>query len=60
MPLYTYECPGCKYRATDMRVIAERHDGSKCYACGKHKMELQIDAVRGIVRNPAVARSKRR
>lgn len=58
MPLYTYECSLCEWRRTDMRLIAERNDGPTCDICGEEDMKLVINAVPGIVKNPAVPRSK--
>lgn len=59
MPLYSYKCPKPKCLGThaELRTIEERHDGPLCH-CGT-KMELQIDPVRGIVKNPAVPQGRR-
>lgn len=54
MPYYTYQCQ-CGALKGDVRTIDERHDGPTCHHCGE-KMKLVVDAVRGIVRDPAVPR----
>lgn len=57
MPLYVYTCPKCESTRSDMRTIEERNDAPRCDHCGS-KMALTLTAVRGIVRDPAVPRSK--
>lgn len=57
MPLYSYLCR-CGFQREDIRCVAERHDAPQCDRC-KSLMTLQVDPVRGFVRNPAVPRSKR-
>lgn len=59
MPLYVYKCETCGRLKEDIRLIEERHDGPKCEHCVLPKMVLQISPVRGFVKNPAVARSRR-
>lgn len=55
MPAYQYKCPKCGWDKLDMRTVEERHDGPTCHRCNV-KMDLQVSAVVGIVRNPAVPR----
>lgn len=57
MPLYSYKCPLCGWHKEDMRRIEERHDGPHCWHDGT-QMELQLDPVRGSVKNPAVPRAR--
>ena len=58
MPLYTYKCEDCEKTRTDIRCIAERHDGPKCDFCGS-PMKLAIDPVVGVVKNPAAPRGSK-
>lgn len=57
MPLYQYRCEPCRAERSDIRLVAERHDGPACDRCGK-QMTLTITPVPGIVKNPAVPRGK--
>lgn len=54
MPLYVYKCERCNAERSDMRKVDDRHIRPICL-CG-NGMALQIGAVPGIVRNPAVPR----
>lgn len=58
MPFYQYECAKCEHRRGDVRTVAERHDGPTCDVC-KAQMKLVVTPVAGIVKNPAVPRSRR-
>lgn len=54
MPLYTYLCKWCQQTRVDLRTIAERDKGPKCDRCKPaRKMKRQMDAVHGVVKNPA-------
>lgn len=55
MPLYSYVCPSCGWGRTDIRTIEQRHEAPTCDRC-RSVMKLVLDAVRGIVKNPAVPR----
>jgi putative FmdB family regulatory protein len=58
MPLYDYHCDGCDRGKQEMRLMAEREDAPTCDQCGE-QMKLQISAVRGVVKNPAVPRESK-
>lgn len=58
MPLYSYKCPLCGKERSDMRTIDARHDAPVCDKLGHGRMQLQIGATAGIVKNPAVPRGK--
>lgn len=55
MPLYVYKCERCDSQRSDIRTIAERNIGPSCDHCGL-TMKLQVSAVPGFVKNPAVPR----
>lgn len=58
MPLYEYRCEPCNKERTDIRTIAERHEGPRCDRC-KQEMNLVVSPVAGIVKNPAVPRGSK-
>jgi putative FmdB family regulatory protein len=58
MPLYDYKCPRCGVLEVNVpRKIDERHDGPECFHC-KKPMDLEVGAVKGVVKNPAVPRGR--
>ena len=57
-PLYVYRCEHCGAERADMRTIEARHDSPVCRCHGP--MVLIINAVRGIVKEPAVPKSWKR
>lgn len=58
MPLYIYECPICNAQRSDVRSVAERHDGPICDRCD-WPMIIVLGATPGIVRDPAVPRRQK-
>lgn len=56
MILYEYQCPNCGAVKSAQRKVENRHNGPK--HCGSKPMELLISTVAGVVKNPAVPRSK--
>lgn len=59
MPYYSYQCKACGALKGDVRSIEQRHDGPTCHICNAPRMQLVIDAVRGIVREPAAPRRQK-
>jgi putative FmdB family regulatory protein len=57
MPVYEYECRRCKSSSSELRSIADRLVAPNCPKCGK-AMRFTLSPTRGVVRNPAVPRSK--
>lgn len=57
-PLYVYECPICNAQRSDVRTIAERHDGPICRKCD-WPMIIVLGATPGIVKDPAVPRRQK-
>lgn len=56
-PLYQYKCPNCGRQQEDIRCVADRQDAPQCHRC-KQQTILLISPVAGVVKNPAVPRSK--
>ena len=58
-PFYTYECPWCKATVEEMRPMDEAKTNRPVCAAPEHgfdvlpTMELVIQPVAGVVRNPA-------
>jgi putative FmdB family regulatory protein len=57
MPLYSYMCDLCHRGRTDIRTIENRHKGPTCDFC-RGSMRLLIDAVAGVVKDPAVPKER--
>jgi putative FmdB family regulatory protein len=57
MPIYDYRCNSCGWTRDAIRLVGERHDGPYCEKC-RHQMQLQVSAPRGVVKSPAVPRSR--
>jgi hypothetical protein len=55
MILYEYQCPNCGAVKSASRKLEDRHNGPK--HCSR-PMDLLISPVGGVVKNPAVPRSK--
>lgn len=51
--IYVYVCSKCKDRCEESRRVDLRSIGPKCQDCNV-EMELEIQPVNGVVRNPAV------
>ena len=60
VPTYEYECPKCNWRQRHLKRIEERNDAPRCghNNCGEHMVLIIGSAPAGIVKNPAVPRSK--
>ncbi len=43
MPIYEYECQGCKNKYEEMRKVDDRHN-SQCPSCGGREIRLCIQS----------------
>jgi hypothetical protein len=57
--IYVYACPTCNSTVEDRRPVERRNvRRPPCNACGR-TMDLQLQPVRGVVKNPAVPKANR-
>ena len=58
-PIYSYLCPLCNFRETDLRSFDERDNQFECRVC-ETDMKRELSAPRGDVKNPAAGPPRRR